>query len=418
MGEHLYFFIMGLFGHSSNITAQKWANQGNLDLAKKQNEYDVAMFNAANAWNLEQWNRENEYNNASSQVQRLLEAGINPLWAMSDGNPGMASQLTSVDPPRAHEVTLQPEWDPYETQRLANIVTASRDVVNAGLGFSRLGVEAYDADTRRAAQQSQEHLNLATAGQKRAATTATEVETKWNLATFDVRADAEQQKLHNMKKQLDLMDAHTEAYKALKANYEASTDLAREKYNRIAEDYELAWKHIAIDQYNAQSNRIGAQASASQASSYAEQVGINRNMAQATVAKWNNDQLLEFLKSFGTNLKGEVSGKVKFGALGNGAEVAGKAGAEHRVPANIEMMEAAGLRAIHWAAQEPDNPQAVEAARLASQNLDSYQTIIQSDQFNPSGIPLDRRSSPTEFSDSSVLNPPGVDTFGSWSSWQ
>lgn len=413
---------MGLFGHSSNVTAQKWANQGNLDLAKKQNEYDVAMFNATNAWNLEQWNRENEYNSPASQMQRYIEAGINPLWAMSDANAGQAQQLTSADPPRAHEVTLQPEWDPYETQRLANIVTASRDVVNAGLGFSRLGVEAYDADTRRAAQLSQEHLNLATAGQKRAATTAQEVETKWNLATFDTRAEAEQQKLVNMKHQMNLMDKQSDSYIALKENYEASTALAREKYNRIAEDYKLAWQRIAIDRYNAESNRIGANASASQAASAAEQVSINRNMARATVDKWNNDQLLDFLKSFGQNISHKNDAFTKAGLKGGvgsigGSFEAGYSGQDatsQRLPASIEMMEAAGLRAIQWAADEPDNPQAVEAAKLASRNLDTYESTV----FNPVGLPLDRPH-PSQWSDSSVLNPPDpLGSFGSRSSWQ
>ena len=293
---------MGLFS-SDVVKAQKVANQGNLDLAAKQNEYNVAMFNAENEWNLEQWNRENEYNSASAQVQRLMEAGINPLWAMSSGDAGIAQPLTSANAKPAAEVRLQPEYDPYATQRLANVITAARDVVNGGQGFARLGIEGFDADTRRYAQQSQANLNLASAGQKRAATTATEVETRWNLATFDARAGAEQQKLQNMKKQLDLMDAHTDAYKALKENYDASTALTREKYNRIAEDYQLAWKRIEIDRYNAVSSRIGANASSVQASAYANQVAINDRMAQATVAKWNNDQLLDFMKNFGTNTR-------------------------------------------------------------------------------------------------------------------
>lgn len=52
--------IFGLFG--ANET-----NKANLRLAQYQN-----------SWNLEQWNRQNEYNSPSATIQRLVDAGVNP----------------------------------------------------------------------------------------------------------------------------------------------------------------------------------------------------------------------------------------------------------------------------------------------------------------------------------------------------
>ena len=59
---------------------------------------DLLKWQATNEWNLEQWYRENEYNAPVQEVQRLLEAGINPLWSMSESKGGVASPLTAQQP--------------------------------------------------------------------------------------------------------------------------------------------------------------------------------------------------------------------------------------------------------------------------------------------------------------------------------
>ena len=59
--------------------------------AQKQRDWNEAMSVKQNAWNLEQWNRENEYNTPAAQVQRLRDAGLNPLYYGLDGNSAGAS---------------------------------------------------------------------------------------------------------------------------------------------------------------------------------------------------------------------------------------------------------------------------------------------------------------------------------------
>lgn len=54
--------------------------------AEKQRRWNEEQADKANAWNLEQWNRENEYNSASAQVQRMRDAGLNPLYYGLDGS--------------------------------------------------------------------------------------------------------------------------------------------------------------------------------------------------------------------------------------------------------------------------------------------------------------------------------------------
>lgn len=69
--------IGGLFGGNSAKNQQKLANEGNMQLA----EY---------AYNreLEQWNRENEYNTPAAQLERLKAAGLNPNLLYGDTSAG------------------------------------------------------------------------------------------------------------------------------------------------------------------------------------------------------------------------------------------------------------------------------------------------------------------------------------------
>lgn len=61
--------------------------------ANKQNE---RLMDKQNAWNLEMWKRQNEYNDPSKQVERFKRAGINPAIALSGLNPGIADGSTSA----------------------------------------------------------------------------------------------------------------------------------------------------------------------------------------------------------------------------------------------------------------------------------------------------------------------------------
>lgn len=67
----------GLIGNNASVKAVKAANQGNMELAK----YSYAQ-------NLEQWNRENDYNTPANQMARLKAAGLNPNLMYGDSSAG------------------------------------------------------------------------------------------------------------------------------------------------------------------------------------------------------------------------------------------------------------------------------------------------------------------------------------------
>ena len=65
--------------------------------SKKQREWSEKMYNQQNAWNEEMWNKQNEYNDPANQVQRLRDAGLNPMFYGLDGT-GNAGSLTAAQP--------------------------------------------------------------------------------------------------------------------------------------------------------------------------------------------------------------------------------------------------------------------------------------------------------------------------------
>lgn len=64
---------------------------------RRQNKMNQDMARYQNTLNVEQWNRENEYNTPLNQMKRLKEAGVNPrLWWSSGSNTAASSPALSA----------------------------------------------------------------------------------------------------------------------------------------------------------------------------------------------------------------------------------------------------------------------------------------------------------------------------------
>ena len=73
--------VNGLFQNSINNKRMEFERAE----AGKQRAWNLEMWNKQANWTEEMWNKSNEYNTADSQVQRLREAGLNPLYYGVDG---------------------------------------------------------------------------------------------------------------------------------------------------------------------------------------------------------------------------------------------------------------------------------------------------------------------------------------------
>ena len=81
-----------LLGAGLNASSQQRANQTSMKIAKYQN-----------AWNLEQWYRENAYNLPTAQMARLKAAGLNPNLVYGNGG----ASTSSAPSPRAAAANYQ-----------------------------------------------------------------------------------------------------------------------------------------------------------------------------------------------------------------------------------------------------------------------------------------------------------------------
>lgn len=130
-----------IFGHSS----QKSANETNIQLAREQRQFDLDM-----------WNRQNEYNTDSAQMQRAREAGINPYMAISNIAGGQSNTFAGGQ--------SAPTVQPSPIGEYVN--SASQNFMNAYTAFTQ------------AEQMEIQNKNI------QAATEAQDIENRYNAATL------------------------------------------------------------------------------------------------------------------------------------------------------------------------------------------------------------------------------------------
>lgn len=92
----------GLFGASN----QERANQQSMELARYNWANQKAMYEDQKQYNLDMWNRNNEYNSPTAQMARLKEAGLNPNLVYGNGatatSQGPASAPSAPTPQLPH----------------------------------------------------------------------------------------------------------------------------------------------------------------------------------------------------------------------------------------------------------------------------------------------------------------------------
>lgn len=110
-------FASGLFGGvgtviSGAIGAKSTAdtNKANLKINQMNNDFNAREAQKARDFQLDMWDRENQYNSASSQRKRLEEAGYNPY--MSDAQAGSATGMSGTSAASAAGAASQIPYTP------------------------------------------------------------------------------------------------------------------------------------------------------------------------------------------------------------------------------------------------------------------------------------------------------------------
>lgn len=84
-----------------NAVSTNKTNNTNMAINRMNNEFNAAEAEKARQFQLDMWNKTNDYNSASAQRSRLEEAGLNPYLMMNGGNAGTAQSSGSSTPASA-----------------------------------------------------------------------------------------------------------------------------------------------------------------------------------------------------------------------------------------------------------------------------------------------------------------------------
>lgn len=110
-------FASGLFGGLGSVVSgaigaktTSDTNKTNLKINQMNNDFNARESQKARDFQLDMWNRENEYNKASSQRKRLEDAGYNPY--MSDAQAGTATGMSGTSAATAAGASPQIPYTP------------------------------------------------------------------------------------------------------------------------------------------------------------------------------------------------------------------------------------------------------------------------------------------------------------------
>ena len=204
---------MGIFSTIGSISSTAMNNWSNEYIAKQQNALNYKMFNEQNKWNEKMWNLNNVYNSPSKQVERYIEGGINPLWALSGGNPGNSQALESAQWPGAVGFTAQaPDFGP--------LAAMESTILNGYLGIK-------DLNLKKKVSDSQVAMNEASAALKNQQSKNLELAYDQDTASFGTRLSLLQANLEKIGKEMNNIDIDSENGRQLLNNYKAQEDLIR-----------------------------------------------------------------------------------------------------------------------------------------------------------------------------------------------
>ena len=95
--------------NSQNRQNVRETNQMNYKINQMNNQFNERMAIQQRNWQENMWNKENTYNTASAQRQRLEEAGLNPYLMMNGGSAGVAQSAgTGASASSSGSAVMQP----------------------------------------------------------------------------------------------------------------------------------------------------------------------------------------------------------------------------------------------------------------------------------------------------------------------
>ena len=199
-GSFLNFIDESLQSQTAYLNQQNLIQQ-EMELSEEERSWSEKMLDKQNAWNLTMWNAANEYNNPTHQVQRLRDAGLNPLYYGLDGS--SANGVQSAQPLGYERASVK------------------------GIANPALGIE-----TKMALRSLEKDIQLKNAqiDSIKENTKGTSLDNEWKDKTMDARAEAVELANSLSKKEVDQIDqALKESEQRIKESIQRVDNLVEEK---------------------------------------------------------------------------------------------------------------------------------------------------------------------------------------------
>lgn len=138
--------ITGPISAAIQMSAQKKENERN-------RQYNLYLARLQNRWNLEQWQRENDYNSPTAQMARYRKAGMNPNLAY--GQPTLsASSPTLTSGASSSPQDMSPIGEGMRTFGQAQQMMLNMEMQKAQIEAIKAGTENTKANTEKTSEET------------------------------------------------------------------------------------------------------------------------------------------------------------------------------------------------------------------------------------------------------------------------
>lgn len=196
--------IGSLIGGGISAISQNNTNKTNLQIARETNRANRQNQEYQNEWNLNMWNRQNEYNDPSAQRQRLEDAGLNPIFYGLDGT-GNAGALQSAPFEAQNGFPMQNSGQ-FIGQSVANAFNAYSDAYLKKAQADNLNADTESKKAQTIGQDLDNQLKSATLGSNIQIGNLQLPVTKELLNKYKNENSVLVQQVENLKKEYDQMN--------------------------------------------------------------------------------------------------------------------------------------------------------------------------------------------------------------------
>ena len=228
--------VAGIVGAGLGMINAALDRKQERELAEQQRNWNEQMMNKQNEFSLDMWNRTNEYNSPSKQVERLREAGLNPLYYGLDGTSANSFESAPVQG--------------YQRASMVGLANPVQGVIDTAVKLAQLG--NIQADT---AKKGQETLSEVKNREKMEVEITNGKQTLNNLKAQEGLTKSQQNQIDRGLEWLDRINEAnikaTEAKAALDESTKKRIDALLEGELKVqaktVEDFEYKWRKIEAE---------------------------------------------------------------------------------------------------------------------------------------------------------------------------